>query len=37
VEELFKRVRIDVQKETQDKQTPWESSSLVGDFYFAGK
>jgi uncharacterized caspase-like protein len=37
VEELFKRVRIDVQKETQDKQTPWESSALAGEFYFAGK
>jgi len=37
VEELFKRVRIDVQKETKDRQTPWESSSLVGDFYFAPK
>jgi hypothetical protein len=37
VEELFKKVRIDVQKETQNKQIPWESSSLLGDFYFAGK
>ena len=23
-------------EETGDKQTPWESSSLVGDFYFSG-
>ena len=23
-------------KETGGKQTPWESTSLVGDFYFAG-
>ncbi len=34
VEELFKRVRIAVTKETADKQVPWESSSLKGDFFF---
>jgi hypothetical protein len=34
VEELFKRVRIGVTKETADKQVPWESSSLKGDFFF---
>ncbi len=37
VEEAFKMVRSGVQDKTQGKQVPWESSSLVGDFYFAGK
>lgn len=36
VEEAFKRVRISVRNLTQGKQTPWESSSLIGDFYFIG-
>lgn len=34
VEALFKEVRIAVTKETNEKQVPWESSSLMGDFYF---
>jgi hypothetical protein len=34
VEEIFKRVRVSVREKTQGKQTPWESSSLTGDFYF---
>ena len=34
VERVFKMVRISVQKQTKDEQTPWESSSLTGDFYF---
>lgn len=34
VEEVFKRVRIAVRERSQGKQTPWESSSLVGNFYF---
>jgi len=34
VEEVFKRVRVSVRERTQGKQTPWESSSLVGSFYF---
>lgn len=34
IEQLFKQVRIGVTRETRDKQTPWESSSLKGDFYF---
>jgi Caspase domain len=34
VEEIFKRIRISVREKTQGKQTPWESSSLTGDFYF---
>ena len=36
IEEVFKRVRISVRELTQGKQTPWESSSLTGDFYFTG-
>ncbi len=36
IEEIFKQVRIGVVKETANRQLPWESSSLVGDFYFAG-
>ncbi len=34
IEEVFKRVRISVRNSTAGKQTPWESSSLTGDFYF---
>ena len=34
VEQVFKEVRIAVTKETNDRQVPWESSSLMGDFYF---
>jgi uncharacterized protein YecT (DUF1311 family) len=36
VEDVFKRARIDVEKSSGGKQVPWESSSLKGDFYFAG-
>jgi formylglycine-generating enzyme required for sulfatase activity len=34
IEEVFKRVRIDVAEVSGNKQTPWELSSLMGDFYF---
>ncbi len=34
VEQLFKEVRIGVTKETGDRQVPWESSSLKGNFFF---
>ena len=34
VESLFKRVRTGVEKETANRQTPWDSSSLKGDFHF---
>ncbi len=34
VEDVFKGVRADVLALSQGEQTPWESSSLVGDFYF---
>jgi len=36
VEDVFKRVRINVEKSSGGKQVPWESSSLKGDFYFSG-
>jgi uncharacterized caspase-like protein len=35
VEQVFKDVRRNVMKATGGEQTPWESSSLTGDFYFA--
>jgi len=34
IEELLKRVRISVAEDTNNKQIPWESSSLIGDFSF---
>jgi len=34
VEKVFKQVRVAVMTATQNKQVPWESSSLTGDFYF---
>ncbi|MCB1930699.1 MAG: caspase family protein [Rhodocyclaceae bacterium] len=34
VEQLFKRVRIAVARDTQRMQIPWESSSLMGEFCF---
>lgn len=36
VEQVFKRVRIDVMERTGNRQVPWESSSLTGNFYFYG-
>lgn len=37
VEQLFRRVRADVERETGKRQSPRERSSLTGaDFYFAG-
>ncbi len=35
VEQLFKRVRIGVARDTGNKQVPWESSSLMGEFCFS--
>ena len=35
VEQVFKHVRVDVISDTSQKQVPWESSSLTGNFYFA--
>ena len=34
VEMVFKRVRDEVMRATRDKQVPWESTSLRGEFYF---
>lgn len=34
VEEVFKRARVDVARATNNGQTPWESSSLTGSFFF---
>jgi len=34
IEQVLKRVRIDVARQTRGRQIPWESSSLMGDFYF---
>ncbi|WOH64458.1 caspase family protein [Bradyrhizobium sp. BWA-3-5] len=36
IEQLFKRVRLEVNTATNGRQTPWESSSLTSDFYFFG-
>lgn len=34
IEQVFKEVRRAVQSETKNQQTPWENTSLSGDFYF---
>lgn len=36
VEDTFKLVRLSVMDATEERQVPWESSSLTGDFYFGG-
>lgn len=36
IEDVFKVARLGVQGETDGNQTPWESSSLTGNFYFFG-
>jgi hypothetical protein len=36
IEQLFKRIRLDVHQSTEGLQTPWESSSLTNDFTFFG-
>ncbi len=35
VRQMLSRVRGDVEAATDDKQIPWDTSSLRGDFYFA--
>lgn len=37
IEETFKRVRLAVNKATDGRQTPWDSSSLTDDFRFLGQ
>ncbi len=34
IAQVFRRVRQSVIEETGDRQTPWESSSIVGEFFF---
>lgn len=34
IEQVFKETRRRVLAATRDRQTPWESSSITGDFYF---
>lgn len=34
IEQVFKKVRAKVLQQTNGKQTPWENSSIIGDFYF---
>ena len=36
IEDTFKRVRVAVNKVTEGRQTPWDSSSLTDDFRFIG-
>jgi formylglycine-generating enzyme required for sulfatase activity len=36
IEDVFKKVRTAVKNNSGGQQVPWESSSLEGDFYFAG-
>jgi uncharacterized caspase-like protein len=36
IEEAFKRIRVAVNRATDGRQTPWESSSLTSDFKFFG-
>ncbi|MEQ1773704.1 MAG: caspase family protein [Burkholderiales bacterium] len=34
IEDVFKNVRASVRQESSGKQTPWENTSLEGEFYF---
>ena len=34
IEDVFKRVRLQVRQKSQGRQIPWESTSLEDDFYF---
>ncbi|MFO1172728.1 MAG: caspase family protein [Hyphomicrobiaceae bacterium] len=36
IEDVFKRVRQSVYASSGGQQVPWESSSILGDFYFSG-
>ena len=37
IENVFKKVRVAVMAASEDRQVPWESSSLTGDFFFKKK
>jgi uncharacterized caspase-like protein len=34
IEDIFKRVRLNVRRASNGQQIPWESTSLEDDFYF---
>ena len=34
IEQVLKQTRINVMRDTDNRQIPWESSSLTGEFYF---
>jgi uncharacterized caspase-like protein len=34
IEKIFKNVRVEVIEKTNGQQTPWDTSSLTGDFFF---
>src|SRR5258706_553547 len=34
IEDVFKRVRLNVRRRSNGQQIPWESTSLEEDFYF---
>jgi len=34
IEDVFKQVRAEVRKKSNNNQIPWENSSIEGDFYF---
>ena len=34
VEDIFKKVRANVRRDSSGRQVPWEATSLEGDFYF---
>ncbi len=37
IEAVMKRVRVGVMAATNQRQVPWDASSLTGDFYFTGR
>jgi hypothetical protein len=37
IEDFFKNVRVEVEKKSNKTQTPWESTSLKGNFFFTIK
>jgi len=37
IEDVFKRVRLQVRRTSQGRQVPWESTSLEEDFVFGGR
>jgi hypothetical protein len=36
IEDMFKRVRLQVRRQSGGRQVPWESTSQEDDFYFSG-